>query len=54
MATHEMLEFIVATKGMSRDDAYMLLSAAMDLHISENVDITKGVHAMLPKSIFQR
>jgi acetamidase/formamidase len=54
IATREMLNFIVATKGLKRDDAYMLLSAAMDLHISENVDITKGVHAMLPKSIFQR
>jgi acetamidase/formamidase len=54
MATKEMLDFVVATKGLSRDDAYMLLSAAMDLHISENVDITKGVHAMLAKSIFQR
>jgi acetamidase/formamidase len=54
MATKEMLDFVVATKGLSRDDAYMLLSAAMDLHISENVDITKGVHAMLAKSIFKR
>ena len=54
IATREMINFIVATKGLPRDDVYMLLSAAMDLHISENVDITKGVHAMLAKSIFQR
>jgi acetamidase/formamidase len=54
MATREMLNFVVATKGLPRDDAYMLLSAAMDLHITENVDITKGVHALLPKSIFQK
>jgi len=54
IATHEMLDFVVATKGLSRDDAYMLLSAAMDLHVTENVDITKGVHAMLPKAIFQK
>jgi acetamidase/formamidase len=26
----------------------------MDLHVTELVDITKGVHAMLPKSIFQK
>ena len=52
IATHEMLDFVVATRGLSRDDAYMLLSAAMDLHVTENVDITKGVHAMLPKAIF--
>jgi acetamidase/formamidase len=54
MATREMLNFVVETKGLPRDDAYMLLSAAMDLHITENVDITKGVHALLPKSIFQK
>ena len=54
MATREMLNFVVETKGLRRDDAYMLLSAAMDLHVTENVDITKGVHALLPKSIFQK
>jgi acetamidase/formamidase len=54
MATREMLNFVVETKGLPRDDAYMLLSAAMDLHITENVDITKGVHALLPKAIFQK
>jgi len=54
MATREMLNFVVETKGLSRDDALMLLSAAMDLHVTEIVDITKGVHAMLPKAIFQK
>jgi acetamidase/formamidase len=54
MATREMLNFVVETKGLPRDDAYMLLSAAMDLHVTEIVDITKGVHAMLPKAIFRK
>ena len=49
-----MLNFIVETKGLPRDDVLMLLSAAMDLHVTEIVDVTKGVHAMLPKSIFQQ
>jgi acetamidase/formamidase len=31
----------------------MLLSAAMDLHVTQVVDGTKGVHALLPKSIFR-
>jgi acetamidase/formamidase len=53
IATREMLNFIVATKGLPRDDVYMLLSAAMDLHVTQVVDGTKGVHAMLPKSIFR-
>src|SRR5581483_10124869 len=28
----------------------MLMSAAMDLHVTQIVDGTKGVHAMLPKA----
>jgi acetamidase/formamidase len=54
IATREMLSFIVATKGLPRDDVLMLLSAAMDLHVTQIVDGTKGIHAMIPKSIFQR
>jgi len=53
IATREMLNFIVETKHMPRDDALMLMSAAMDLHVTQIVDGTKGVHAMLPKGIFQ-
>jgi acetamidase/formamidase len=52
IATREMLNFVVETKHMSRDDALMLMSAAMDLHVTQIVDGTKGVHAMLPKAIF--
>jgi acetamidase/formamidase len=53
IATREMLNFIVSTKGLSREDVLMLLSAAMDLHVTQIVDGTKGVHGMLPKAIFQ-
>jgi acetamidase/formamidase len=53
IATREMLNFVVATKGLPRDDVYMLLSAAMDLHVTQVVDGTKGVHALLPKAIFR-
>jgi len=54
MATREMIEFLVAEKGMSRDDAYILCSLAADLHVTQLVDGTKGVHAMLAKSVFTR
>jgi acetamidase/formamidase len=54
IATREMLNFVVETKGVPRDDALMLLSAAMDLRVTQIVDGTKGVHAMLPKAIFHR
>jgi acetamidase/formamidase len=52
MATREMIDFLVSEKHLSRDDAYMLCSLAVDLRVTQLVDQTKGVHAMLPKSIF--
>jgi acetamidase/formamidase len=54
LATHELVEFLVAEKHLSRDDAYMLCSMAADLHVTQAVDATKGVHAAIPKSIFSR
>src|SRR5262249_20619691 len=54
IATRAMLNFVVEPKGVPRDDALMLLSAAMDLRVTQIVDGTKGVHAMLPKAIFRR
>jgi len=52
LAVLEMIDFLVAEKHLSRDDAYMLASVAADLHITELVDGNKGVHMMIPKSIF--
>src|SRR5438874_4669418 len=54
LATREMVDFLVTEKGMKRDDAYVLCSLAADLHITQLVDGTKGVHAMIAKSIFVR
>jgi acetamidase/formamidase len=51
-ATKEMIDYLTTVRGLSRDDAYMLTSAAVDLHVTEVVDGVKGVHATLPKSIF--
>jgi acetamidase/formamidase len=52
LAVREMIDFLVTEKHLSRDDAYMLASVAADLHITELVDGNKGVHMLLPKSIF--
>ena len=52
LATRDMLDFVVDTKGLAPEDAYLLLSAAMDLVVTQAVDGTKGVHALLPKAIF--
>jgi len=51
IATREMIDFLVSEKGMSRDEAYLLCSLAVDLHVTQLVDDTKGIHAMLPKSV---
>jgi acetamidase/formamidase len=54
IATREMLDLLVETKGLSREDAYLLTSIAMDLLVTQVVDGTKGIHAMVPKAIFQK
>lgn len=53
LATRDMLDYVVETKGLAREEAYLLLSAAMDLVVTQAVDGTKGIHALLPKSIFR-
>ncbi|HKX29857.1 MAG TPA: acetamidase/formamidase family protein [Blastocatellia bacterium] len=52
MALREMLNFLVEEKKLSREEAYLLSSVAVDLHITQLVDGNKGVHAILPKAIF--
>jgi acetamidase/formamidase len=54
MAVREMIDFLVAEKHLSRDDAYMLTSVSGDVDITELVDGNKGVHVMLPKAIFTK
>jgi acetamidase/formamidase len=54
IATREMLDFLVESKGLSRDNAYMLASSAMDLIVTQAVDGTKGIHAMMPKGVFRK
>lgn len=54
LATREMLDFLVEQKGLERATAYMLCSAAMDLVVTQVVDGTKGIHALLSKAIFKK
>ena len=53
MAVRESIDFLVTEKHLSREDAYMLSSVAVDFNVTQAVDGTKGVHAMIPKSIFK-
>ena len=54
IAVREAVELIVAEKKLDRDDAYMLCSVAVDFRVTQVVDGTKGVHAMIPKAIFTK
>ena len=53
LAVREAIDFLVEEKHLSREDAYMLSSVAVDFNITQAVDGVKGVHAMIPKSIFK-
>jgi acetamidase/formamidase len=50
-AVRETVDFLT-TKGLSRDEAYSLTSIVGDCRVSQVVDVRKGVHCMIPKSIF--
>jgi acetamidase/formamidase len=52
LALKDMIAFLVEEKHLSRDEAYMLSSVAVDMEITQLVDGNVGVHAMCPKKIF--
>ena len=52
-ALRNMIDFLVTTRGMTRDDAYMLVSVAGNVEITELVDRNKGVHVVMTKSVFK-
>src|SRR5271170_1010971 len=54
LAVRDMINFLVDQKHLSRDDAYMLTSVAIDVDITQLVDGNVGVHAMCPKAIFTK
>jgi acetamidase/formamidase len=53
IAVREAIDFLATEKRLSRDEAYMLSSVAVDFSITQLVDGNKGVHAMIPKSLFK-
>lgn len=54
LAVRDMIQFLMEVKHLSRDDAYMLTSVAVDVDITQLVDGNVGVHAMCPKQIFSK
>lgn len=51
-ATRDVMGYLTERHGLTRHEAYNLASLAADFRISQVVDGLKGVHAMLPKSLF--
>ena len=53
-ATLNMIDFLVKTKGLTREQAYVLTSVAVDLDIAQLVDVPNlGVTAFLNRDIFK-
>ena len=53
IALRDAIDWLVKTKGLSREEAYSLCSLAVDMRITQLVDGDKGVHAMIPKGVFK-
>lgn len=54
IAVREAVDLIVVEKKFDRDDAYMPCSVAVDFRVTQVVDGTKGIHAMIPEAIFKK
>ena len=53
MAVRETVLFVTQRfPKLSREEAYMIASVAVDYHVTQVVDGTKGIHGMIPKAIF--
>ncbi len=53
MALRDMIRWIVARTGISRENAYMLCSLAGDLRVTQTVNGNKGIHMMMARDLVQ-
>ncbi len=51
-ALREMISYLCETKNLAPLDAYTLCSVGVDFHVTQTVNTSKGVHGLLPKSLF--
>jgi formamidase len=51
-ASRDMLLLLTEQQGLSRDDAYSLMSVAADFSVTQVVDGRQGIHCKIPRSIF--
>ncbi len=55
IAIQEMVDFLAATKKLTKHQAYQLVSIAGNVAVTQLVDKPNlGVHVKMPKSIFRR
>ena len=53
IAVRETIDFLTKRfPNLTREEAYMIASVAVDYHVTQVVDGTKGIHGMIPKAIF--
>ncbi len=52
LAARNAIKFLAARAGLNELDAYALCSIAASFRVTQVVDIMRGVHAMIPKSLF--
>ena len=52
IALRNALDFLERKAGLERLDAYALASMGLSFRVTQVVDANKGVHAMIPKSLF--
>ncbi|MCP8937087.1 acetamidase/formamidase family protein [Alsobacter sp. SYSU M60028] len=53
-ALRDMIVLMGEKAGLSREDAYTLCSLAADLHVTQTVNGSKGVHCMIAKELLDR
>jgi acetamidase/formamidase len=52
LAARNAIDFLSSRAQLTRADAYALCSIAASFRVTQVVDIVRGVHAMIPKSLF--
>lgn len=53
-ALRDMIAWLVASRGWTKEEAYVFCSLACDLHVTQLVDGNKGVHAMVLNNYFNK
>ena len=54
VGSYQLIRKIGEVGGLSAEDAYSLCSVAADVHVTQLVNIAKGVHVMIAKELLKR